>query len=68
MFGRQVIILTAVFVSGELRNIKVKSGSAEGVGEKAIAAARKIQFVPGEKDGNNASQVLILEYHITSRR
>ncbi|MGH9881677.1 MAG: hypothetical protein ACRD6N_09605 [Pyrinomonadaceae bacterium] len=64
-YAREVIILTAVFCgSGEVMKIKVKSGLADDVDAKAIEAAKKIQFIPGEKDGKKVSQVLILEYHV----
>lgn len=61
----RVIILTAVFCgSGEVTNIKVKMPVGDNVDEKAIAAARRIRFIPGEKDGEKISQFLILEYHV----
>jgi Gram-negative bacterial TonB protein C-terminal len=59
------IILIALFCgSGEVTKIRVKTGLSDSVDAKAIEAARKIRFIPGEKDGKKVSQWLILEYHI----
>ncbi|HVQ38845.1 MAG TPA: hypothetical protein VMS31_15005 [Pyrinomonadaceae bacterium] len=59
------IVLTAVLCgSGEVTQIRVKSGLSDSANTKAIEAARKIKFIPGEKDGNKISQSLILEYHV----
>lgn len=63
--GHQKIILTTVFCgSGDITKIRVKSGVSDSVNAKAIEAARKIRFLPGEKDGKKVSQGLILEYHL----
>ena len=57
------IVLTTVFCgSGEVTKIKVKSGLSDRLNAKAIEAARKIRFTPGEKDGKKVSQWLIVEY------
>ena len=57
------IILTTVFCgSGEVTRIKVKSGLSDRLDGKAIEAAKKIRFTPGEKDGKRVSQWLIVEY------
>ena len=59
------IILTTVFCgSGEVTKIRVKSGLSDRLDAKAIEAARKIRFTPGEKDGKKVSQWLIVEYLI----
>jgi hypothetical protein len=59
------ILLTAVFCgSGEVTKVRVKSGLSDSLNTKAIEAARKIRFIPGEKDGNKVSQWLVLVYHI----
>lgn len=59
------IILIALFCgSGEVTKIRVKTGLSDSVNAKAIEAARKIRFIPGEKDGKKVSQWLILVYHI----
>jgi len=60
-----VIILQAVFCgSGKVTDIKVKSGVSDALDEKAIDAARRIQFIPAEKDGQKVSQVLTVEYRL----
>jgi TonB family protein len=62
------IILRAIFCgSGEVTDIKVQNGLADGLNEKAVEAARKIRFIPAEKDGQKVSQVLIIEYYVNSR-
>lgn len=64
-YAYEKIILTGVFCgSGEVTNIRIKSGISDSVNARAIEAARKIRFTPGEKDGKKVSQWLILEYHI----
>lgn len=63
--AHQKIILTTVFCgSGEVTKIRVKTGVSDSVNAKAIEAARKIRFTPGEKDGKKVSQWLIVEYHV----
>lgn len=63
--ANQKIILTTVFCgSGAVTKIRVKSGISDRVNAKAIEAARKIRFLPGEKDGKKVSQWLIVEYHV----
>ena len=63
--ARARIMLTAIFCgSGEVTNIRVKSGLSDSVNAKAIEAARKIRFVPGEKDGQRVSQLLTLVYYV----
>lgn len=64
-YAHQKIILTTVFCgSGVVTKIRVKSGISDRVNDKAIEAARKIRFLPGEKDGKKVSQWLIVEYHV----
>ena len=59
------VVLTTVFCgSGEVTKIRVKNGVSDSVDAKAIEAARKIRFEPGEKDGKKVSQWLIVQYYI----
>jgi len=53
--------------SGSVRQIRVVSGSELGYGlpEKAISAARQIQFTPAVKDGKPVSVQLTLEYNFS---
>ena len=51
--------------SGEVLNIKIVQGLSEHVDQKTIAAARKIQFIPGEKNGAKVSRPVILKYFVT---
>jgi TonB-like protein len=64
-YAYQKVILTTVFCgSGAVTKIRVKSGISDRINAKAIEAARKIRFLPGEKDGKKVSQWLIVEYHV----
>ena len=61
------IVLRAVFCgSGQVTDIKLQSGLADGLNEKAIEAARRIRFIPAEKDGHKVSQLLIVNYFVKS--
>ena len=53
-------VLTA---SGAVTNVRAVSQLPYGLTEKAVAAARRIQFIPAKKDGRNVSQYVTLEYN-----
>jgi hypothetical protein len=56
--------LRAVFSSsGEVVQIQALRTLPFGLTEKAIAAARRIQFVPAVKDGQPVSVSMQLEYN-----
>ncbi|MBA2524961.1 MAG: TonB family protein [Pyrinomonadaceae bacterium] len=58
-----VILLGAVLCgSGKVTDIEVTEGLPDGLNEKAIEAARKIQFIPAEKDGHRVSRFVTLKY------
>jgi len=58
------VVLKCVFAAdGTVKNIHVVSGLPYGLTEKAIAAARKIKFIPATKDGKNVSMWMQLEYN-----
>ncbi len=61
---QKVILLTVFCGSGDVTKIRIKSGVSDRVNAKAIEAATKIRFLPGEKDGKKISQWLIVEYHV----
>jgi TonB family protein len=64
-FAGEVVTLHAILCgSGEVTDIKVKSGPADSVNAKAFEAARKIRFVPAEKDGEKASTIVVLLYRV----
>ena len=64
-FAGEVVTLNAILCgSGEVTDIKVKSGPADRVNAKAVEAARKIRFVPAEKDGEKASTTVVLLYRV----
>lgn len=49
--------------SGKVTNIRTISGLDFGLTEKAIAAARKIYFLPAIKDGKRVPQYIRVEYN-----
>lgn len=59
-----VVRLRVVFGSnGKVTNISVVKGLPDGLTEKAIAAARRMLFLPAAKDGRDVSQYAVLEYN-----
>ncbi|HYN85242.1 MAG TPA: energy transducer TonB [Pyrinomonadaceae bacterium] len=48
--------------NGSVSNISVVKGLPDGLTERAIAAARRIQFQPAQKDGRPVSQWITIEY------
>jgi TonB family protein len=64
-FAGEVVTLNAILCgSGEVTDVKVKNGPADSVNAKAVEAARKIRFVPAEKDGEKASTAVVLLYRV----
>jgi TonB family protein len=65
--GKQItgtVVLKCIFAAdGRVTNIRVIAGLPYGLTERAIEAARKIQFVPATKDGKNVSMWMQLEYN-----
>lgn len=58
------VILRCIFTSqGTVTNIRVVKGLPAGLTERAMEAARHIQFIPATKDGKPVSMWLQLEYH-----
>jgi protein TonB len=58
------VILRVVFSrSGEVTNIRAIQTLSDGLTEKAIAAARKIRFVPATRNGQTVSMYMQLEYN-----
>jgi Gram-negative bacterial TonB protein C-terminal len=65
-YASEVTTLRAVLCgSGEVLNIKVISGLDPVIDAKTIAAARKIRFIPGEKDGVKVSRPVTLKYYVS---
>ncbi|HUE83929.1 MAG TPA: TonB family protein [Pyrinomonadaceae bacterium] len=62
--GESITLRAVLCGSGEVMEITVKSGVAPGVDEKAIDAARRIQFVPGQKDGQPISTAVTVLYKV----
>lgn len=58
------VVLKVVFTStGNVSNIRIVSGLPCGLTEQAIAAAKKIKFIPAVKDGHYVSMWIQLEYN-----
>ena len=58
------VVLRAIFGSdGNVRNIRVVMGLPDGLTEAAIAAARRIKFLPATKNGRAVSMYVQLEYN-----
>ena len=57
-----VYVWAVLRASGEVTDIKLRSGLPFGLSEKAMEAARKVKFTPGQKDGVPVSVRMILEY------
>ena len=58
------VILKVIFrSSGKVTDIRVVQGMPYGMTERAIAAARKIKFVPATKEGKFVSMWMQLEYN-----
>lgn len=59
-----VVVLKAIFSSaGIVTNVIIVQSLPDGLTERAIAAAKKIKFVPATKDGKNVSMWIQLEYN-----
>ena len=57
------VVLSAIFTKdGRVEDIKVFSGLPYGLTEAAIAAARRLKFVPATKNGYRVSQYARIEY------
>ena len=64
-FEGSLISLRAILCgSGQVTDVKVKSGLTPALDEKAIAAAEEIKFVPGEKDGQPISTLITILYRV----
>ena len=58
------VILRVVFSrSGEVTSIRAIQTLSDGLTEKAIAAARRIRFVPATRNGQTVSMYMQLEYN-----
>jgi periplasmic protein TonB len=58
------VILSVVFSrTGEVTNIRAIKGLPGGLTERAMAAARRIQFVPGTREGHPVNVHMQLEYN-----
>ncbi len=58
-----VVLQMVLSSSGAVTNIRTVTGLPFGLTEKAIAAARRIQFSPATKEGRAVSQYVRVEYN-----
>jgi TonB family protein len=59
-----IVTLRVVFsATGSVTNISVVRGLPDGLSERAISAARAIEFTPATKDGRAVSVSMLLEYN-----
>ncbi len=58
-----VVLQMVLSSSGSVTNIRTVSGLPFGLTEKAISAARRIQFTPATKEGRAVSQYIRVEYN-----
>lgn len=59
----EVALRMVLSASGQVTNIVPLKRLPDGLTEKAIEAARKIQFTPAEKDGHKVSQYVSVVYN-----
>ena len=58
-----VILRAVLAASGKVERVTVLEGLPDGLTEEAIKAARRIKFLPAERDGRKVSQSVIVEYN-----
>jgi TonB family protein len=58
-----VVLRVVLSSSGQVTNIEAVSGLPYGLTERAISAARSLQFVPATKDGHPVSTRMELQYN-----
>jgi TonB family protein len=58
-----VVLRLVLNANGTVTNIVPLSRLADGLTEKAMEAARRIQFTPAEKDGHRVSQYATINYN-----
>lgn len=51
--------------NGQIRNVSVNQGLQRGLTEKAVSAARRILFLPAQKQGTPISVAKIIEYNFS---
>lgn len=61
----RVLLRAVLLANGSISNISTVSGLSHGLTEQAIAAARRIKFVPATKDGRQVSVSVTLEYNFS---
>lgn len=58
------VVLRAVFgADGTVKHIIVLASLPEGLTERAVSAARRIKFIPSQRDGRPVSTIFQLEYN-----
>jgi len=58
-----VVLKVVLAANGEVKNIRPVSSLPFGLTEQAIAAVRRLKFIPAQKDGRPVSQYILIEYN-----
>lgn len=58
-----VVLRLVLGANGQVSNVSVLKGLPDGLTERALTAAKRIQFIPAQKDGRNVSQWVRIEYN-----
>ena len=61
----KVVLRVVLSANGSVGSISAVSGLSHGLTEQAIAAARRIKFVPATKDGRQVSVSVTVEYNFS---
>ncbi|MFL6212068.1 MAG: TonB family protein [Pyrinomonadaceae bacterium] len=59
----EVLLRLVLTSSGTVTGIQPVKRLPDGLTEKAIEAAKRIQFIPAEKDGHRVSQYVVISYN-----
>jgi TonB family protein len=59
----EVLLRLVLTSSGTVSSIQPVKRLPDGLTEKAIEAAKRIQFIPAEKDGHRVSQYVVISYN-----
>jgi TonB family protein len=59
----EVLLRLVLTSSGTVTSIQPVKRLPDGLTEKAIEAAKRIQFIPAEKDGHKVSQYVVISYN-----
>jgi TonB family protein len=58
-----VVLRAVLSPTGKLIDVRVAAKLPYGLTQRAIAAARNLRFIPAQKDGQDVSQYVLIEYN-----